>query len=351
MSALVPFNPSPANETKVRGGSPISSATFQDAALTLNWAMGHGAELVPFYTPKVNISAGSSLSFAYRVEPRYQQVQRAWVISVKSQTNSLAEFDFTPSVSGVTTTHYGAFRPEDLATIVVTESVASQSSSEVEIGFTIDATDAITVMSVGCWEVPRYALGTSASDGGVDIDSLLPREPIYDTTGKSYGGVLESVVTARTAARRNGILQLSWGSSTTAGHSISTTSSLYDNPLRGAISQLARLLYRTASAGTTRNHYWRVLARSASAGAGSADCRLSMTNGATSTITFTPTTTWTWYPTTAGSANTIAVNVEDLDEADGRRGAAWDDSTFEFQIASGTLHVATISVWESTANS
>jgi hypothetical protein len=312
--------------------------------------MGHGAELIPFFCPNTAISASGSLEFKWRVEPRYQQVQRVWVIGCVASARS-ASFTITPSVSGATTTHLASFAFETTSPAIIVEDVSSQSSSEAEIGFTITATDALTVRSIGCWEVPRHALATTASDGGVDPDTVLPREPIYDTTGKSYGGVLESVITARTAARRCGVLQLSWGKSTTAGHSLQTASTSFVQPLRGSMSQLARLLYRTASAGTTREHYWRVLARSAAAGAGASECKITMTNGDTSTISFTPTTTWTWYPSTAGAAASFDVDVEDLTADDGRRSTRWDDTTFEYKIASGTLHIASISVWESTTNS
>lgn len=354
MTARVVITPQYPSEAAVRCAAPVSARTWQNVAQNVNYALGHGMQIVPLHTPQTgatSVPKNNSREFHFRVEPRAQALARIWSVVVQPSGTGRGEYTITaPAGTGTAVVAYASDR-DTMAPVTYTEYLSAQSAAETEISIRIavgnEATDQdLQVMAIGCFEVPRAQLAMSSTDYGVDIETCGHRQPIYDATSAyvSISGVSSSLYQARQSCRRS-LLQQSYGSDTTTAWSTASTS--YVDVTEGAVPMLNRYLYNGDNQRPAR---FKVYCRH-SAGGVSCSVRLTMSRSAgTTTATFTPTTSFAWWPATAGS---IDIDAEDMSSSDGLRSSTFDNARIEAKLdsASGTFYIGAVSVWESATDS
>ena len=320
----------------VLSGQPVSSQTWTSMGYLANWLRGKGAQLVPACFPERQITAGSTETFRFRVKTRSSAIQRVWMVALRTTaaTATTAEIK-APSGTGTTVTVPVSSSLEGFrAPIVYVEDVASKAASEVEITVSIKAnSNTVIVDSIGCYEQDRPVLNADATDLGVEVATLAVRQPIFEASNASAGGVYASL--AGCDARRVGLFHWSVGASTLVTRSSATPANIFilDAPI------LTRKLARSAVTGTVK---WAIYGYVS--GVGSGTVTVTSTSGANDTITITNTVA-AW-----STAQTFDVDCDDMASDDGRQTAgspAWDMLNFQF-AGDGTrsIIVQAISVWD-----
>lgn len=354
MTARVIVTPQYPSEAAVRCAAPVSARTWQNVAQNVNYALGHGMQVVPLHTPQtgsMSVPKNSNREFHFRVEPRAQAMARVWSIVAQPSGVGRGQYTITaPAGTGTSVVAYASDR-DTMSPVTYVEYLSAQSAAETDLSIRIAVANAaadqdLQVLAIGCFEIPRSQLAQNATDYGVDIETLGHRQPIYDATSAyvSVSGVSSSLYQARQSCRRS-FLQQSYGSDTTTAWS--TTSTSYADVTEGAVPMLNRYLYNGDNQRPAR---FKVYARH-SAGGVSCSVRLTMSSSAgTTTATFTPGTSFAWWPASAAS---IDIDAEDMDDSDGIRSGVFDNARIEAKLdsASGTFYIGAVSVWESATDS
>lgn len=317
-------------------GQPVSSQTWTSLAYLSNFLRGKGAQLVPACFPERQITAGSTETFRFRVKTRSSAIQRVWMVALRTTaaTATSAEIE-APGLTGTTVTvPVGASLDGFRAPTVYVEDVASKAASEVEITLSVKAiSNTVIVDSIGCYEQDRPVLNGDATDLGVEVQTEAVRQPIFDATNVSLGGVYDGL--AGCDARRVGLFHWAVGASTLVTRSSATPANIFilDAPI------LTRKLARSAVTGTVK---WAVYGYLSGAGTGTVT--VTSTSGANNTITLTNTVA-AWSAT-----QSFDVDCDDMSSDDGRQTAGtprWDMLNFQF-AGDGTrsIIVQAISVWD-----
>lgn len=337
MARLVPIRRPEPDDGLILTAQPVSSLTWQALASLSNWCRGKGAQLVPSCFPERAITAGTTETFRFRVKTRNTAIQRVWCIVTRTNTITTVQAEFqAPAVTGAVVKTIVSTSLDNRVPIVYVENVAAKATSETEITLSIKAIDHnILVDSITCYEQDRPVLNGDATDYGIDTTTTAVRQPIFDASYQSIGGVFDGLANAD--ARRVGLFHWSVGGSTLVTRSSATPANIFilDSPI------LTRKLYTGAVTGTVK---WAIYAYLSGAGTGTVTA--STTSGASNTITITNTAA-AW-----STPQTFAVDCDDMASADGRQTAGtprWDMLNFKF-AGNGTrsIIVQAISVWDDT---
>lgn len=343
MTATVPLRASLPRRDQVLPGRSVRAPTWQDLAGATHWALGRGAQLIPFGSPcGVALSDGVRYTFEWRVRPRYQTHCRRWTISAYADAGG-ADLTIQAPTGGTILTQAIGDISRHARPIDYVERLGAQADATTNLTLDIEPTGSdVYIASIGCDEIPRLSLGVSANDKGMDLVRLRPSEPIWADEGGADEGLqqlFDSLDVNQEIGRRVG--HLAWsvpyladGISTDA-FALSTSSGTFANLFPLAVPFLARP-GRLSAAGvlpTTQNLAVHVHARNSVAGT-SGEVRVTMASGASTTIAITG-TSYAWF------SGTIAVHAEDMTTSDGRRSATWDDATIEHRrsAGAGTVHV------------
>jgi hypothetical protein len=316
---------------------PVSTVTWQSLGYLANFLRGKGAQLVPTCFPERSIAVGVTETFRFRVKTRSSAIERIWIVGLRTATSTSVHAEIaSPSGTGTVMIVPVSDTLDSRASVAYVETVASKTAAESEINISIKAVDHVfTVESISCYEQDRPVLNGDATDYGVDVSTLSARQPIFEGSYQSAGGVYDALANAD--ARRTGLFHWSVGGSTLVTRLSATPADIFilDSPI------LTRKLARSAVTGTVK---WAIYAYLSGAGTGTVTA--STTSGASNTITITNTVA-AW-----STPQTFAVDCDDMASADGRQTAGtprWDMLNFKF-AGDGTrsIIVQSISVWDDT---
>lgn len=337
MARLVPIRRPEPDAGLILTAQPVSSLTWQALASLSNWCRGKGSQLVPTCFPERQITANTTESFRFRVKTRNTAIQRIWAIVIRTSNLTTVEAEIeAPALTGTTVTSIISTSLDSRVPILYTENVASKATAEVEISISVKALlHNVFVESISCYEQDRPVLNGDATDYGIDTTTTAVRQPIFDASYQSIGGVFDGLANAD--ARRVGLFHWSVGDSTSVARLSATPADIFilDAPI------LTRKLNTGAVTGTVK---WAIYAYLSGAGTGTVTA--STTSGASNTITITNTTA-AW-----STPQTFAVDCDDMNSLDGRQTAAtprWDMLNLKF-AGDGTrsIIVQAISVWDDT---
>ena len=350
MPAPVPAaRPNPVGDagatTDIQIGRAVRGLTWRNVVLASNWALGRGAQVVPWHSPYLAVASAANITLRYKCKTRYAAVRRRWAFWIRSTaTAGVSTVAIEVPSGGTSQTVYVGDSKHSLRPFFVEENLSAQSSAENELTCKITATSgAIIIEGVSAVEMPRSSLDIGATEGGVSDLTVQPREPIYDGTFKSVGGFVDSVAQAYQAARRASLFQWASNDSTTAGEAIAISSitPTYTNVFPLPLPLLGRKRQRTD---VVKEASARVYARMSAAGP-TGTVRFTMVSGDTASITGITGTSYAWYPTTNAAA--FDVDCTDMTVSDGRRSARWDDCTIDATVsAAATVYIASVSIWE-----
>ena len=337
MARLVPLRRPEPDDDLILVAQPVSSLTWQALASLSNWCRGKGAQLVPSCFPERAITAGTTETFRFRVKTRNTAIQRVWCIVTRTSTITTVEAEFqAPAGTGAVVTTIVSTSLDTRVPIIYVEDVAAKATTETEITISVKALlHNILVDSITCYEQDRPVLNGDATDYGIDTTTTAVRQPIFDASYQSIGGVFDGLANAD--ARRVGLFHWSVGNSTSVARLSATPADIFilDSPI------LTRKLNTGAITGTVKWAIYGYLS-----GAGSGTVTASTTSGASNTITITNTVA-AW-----STAQTFAVDCDDMASSDGRQTAGtprWDMLNIKF-AGDGTrsIVVQAISVWDDT---
>lgn len=351
MSARVSMLPANPTRSLILDGYPVASSPLLDMAALLNHVQGMGAQVIPCYSPGQAITAGNTATFRFRSVPRYQTIQRVWTVGVRSSHATSAAGVQLAAPTGGSFTAYPSRGPVPrgaVTPLIYVETVSAQAAAEAELSLDVKATDVdMVVDSLGCWEMPRTALAIGGSEAGQDLELVRPGSAIMVGTGQHVGGLAAAMASARTTARRSGLVQ--WSIDGTITSAVAFTAGVYTSLWLLPQLILARKLYRTSTTGTVSARVWGWMSDATTA----CNIQFNTTSGGTGVyITSVPAAaasqTPQWWPVTGGAPGSFAVDCEDLTIADGRRSARYDDVQAQVKITSGAgkFYVSAVSVFE-----
>ena len=336
MSAIVPSERVAVTAADILAGRAVSSRTWAAIAGLTNCVLGRGANVVPAYSPNVTLTAATEYELRYWIQPRYQALERRWQFGVRGASavstvnvelpSGAAAQDITASTGRM----HGA--PQGLV-----EALGSQSATAADVTIALTPADAdIVLESIGCWEMPRAALVADASDLGSDLAKFQQGQPI---SADSLAQIVAALGDNAKIGGRYSLLQ--WavpctaGGSTTTAFAASTASAtfqpLFDLPVPVLNRKIGNANVTQASA--------TFLAWVTGGGAG--EVRFTDLTTGSSTAAPISVTSPTW-----SNAVTLDVDCEDLTAADGLQSAAFDTIQVEYRATSGTIYLASASVWD-----
>lgn len=348
MPVTVTHLPSGPTAGAVRVGSTVSGKTFSEMVLLANYLNGHGTQVIPNHSPNIRINNGNDRTMHYRIKRVYASTRTIWTLQIRSTSTSSAAVAQV-SVNGGTAVDYTVSGAGSSYVAIEHQELITRSESEAEITLKIKASvGSIVVQSIGAYDLPRTVLEeNSAGDYGIEINTVTPRQPIFENGIRSIEGLADATSSLITRARRTSAFQYALPDDSTIASpetgplkfsSVGPTNCFLVHP-----PFLGRKLYNTD---TLRTLSCRIYA-STDAGT-SASFDIATTNGATGTITLGVASAIGWYPSTAGAAATFDVDCEDLSTAHGLRSTRWDDVTFSVTrtAGAGNIYIYSISVWE-----
>lgn len=329
----------------ILAGNTVVGTPIESAALGCMWAMGRGAQLIPSYMPAETITEGNSVRYRFMLRPRSQCVDMVWVINARGTGGAVggAIIELTTDVDGgtVTTKQYSVGdQPFTVWPVLHHQLLDTVSTSVMDARITIEAIDGdVVVDGIACYEAPRSKLAYTANDGGIDPTTLRFRNPIYNGSRKSLGGVATTVTKAFSSARKAGLFMWATGDTTGTCQASTTSTSSSNGLFRAGVPMLGRKLY-TSSTTATVTVYVQAAYATGAARTGSVTFT-PVSSGSTTTLTINQ-PTFEWYNTT------FTIDCTDLTATDGRRSTRWDDVTVNFytQNAADTLYVASVCCFE-----
>jgi len=333
-------------------GRAVRAETWLDAAAGANSLLGLGGALVPAYCPFTTIAAAGTSAPRYYVKPRFQAVNLCWDVWARSTDGSgrtsRVRLHAPTGAGGYAEAHAESVR-ERMQRTRLFQVRAAQSSTPGEISLDVDAVDyQCLVESIRCVEIPRATLDPTGSDGGVNLATIAPRQPIIKgATGESIVAVGTAVQQASTEARRNSYFQ--WA---VADADAFTTTSTTDVALfELGVPILGRPVYRDPATGllvVTSTASWKVRAK-CSDGTTTGQITVETTRGGAGVVLATIVISGTSYAW-LGAPATFSVDADDLASTDGREGGGsprWDDMTFKVKrtAGAGTISITGCSVY------
>lgn len=338
MSALV-YHMRPKIDTgTIKSGVPVSSYDWSGLGGLANFCNGHGGMLIPWTAVGRTITIGNTEVFHFYVAPKTQAVQRIWVVTMRTVAAIGVTADVVAggasTVAGVPLFNSREWRRNAL---VFFEDLSAKTNTVGDTTLSVTANaGSVIVESVCMYEQTRGILDQDATDYGVDITSLRPRQPIADFANESIGGVTDGY--KNMDARRAGFFH--WPTPTSVSIQATTTAPADCFPT--AIPMHPAIPTTTD---TTASVTVAVFATS-SDGSGKVDFVPSDSGAGTTTVDVT-TTAASGYAWHTGS---LSLNTEDLTTADGRRGASWEGVQIRAYVtnAAHTVNIAGFSIIRST---
>lgn len=348
MAAIVPSKRTNPRFGEIQIGAAVRARAWRDLAMCLHWVRAHGMHLVPQTSPHLQLSSGSK-TLRFRVHPSGRAIQRIWQVTLRSEPFS-GESPF-PTEVDVTFPDSQTVRyyPETYTLLansvgflnrrIYIEELSAKSSSLTELTLVFAHVRGVPawIESVSCFEAPRAVLTQDSTDRGVDLQTLVPGQAIFDgnTPFRSVAAVATGWV--NTEPRRS-LAQLYFD---TAAVNSGSYTDIFELPV--PIMPRKDLITSTGKTIT-----WDVYARTTD-GSTNGDIRISTTTGAANaTLTINGSTTFSWRGT-----STVAAGQEDLGDYDHAGLIGGTDFEF-FQIAmrvtagGGSIEIQAVSVWEAT---
>lgn len=324
MSALVPHYRPSLDTGGILSGEPVSAFDWQGLAGLANFALGHGAQLIPWSAIGRRVAGGGSAAFHFYVGPKMPATERVWRITLRSETPGATATITAGSASAVTVVPPTT---RDVAgTFTIREPLAAKTSTAAGTTLTVAATGGnVRVVACAMYEQTRAAL--DAADLGVELGSVVQRTPIVDLPNVSLAGVCDAYKGAD--ARRAGLFH--WATSAAVPITITggSTVTLFDlsPPALAALSNVGDV------EGTV------TIAAYAMVNAGAGKLTFTADGAGFSEVLEVTDTSLTWI------TSTTPIDCEDITVDDGRRSARWEG----FQITGAdatatTLSIASISI-------
>lgn len=323
---------------ELRIGRPVRATTQYDLARLMHWVRGRGRSLVPQHVVRQTFASGS-LSFRYRTHPSGSAIARVWVIDVRQDPIAFAggapyaEFTVQAGAGPTSAAERRSGRVSDVVPYVYIETPATKTAALTDLVLTIARiAGTVAVESIGCWELPRGALTADATDLGIHLDSLFPRDEIFEGDNLGTRAIVKTL--AGTPGRRVGLW--SW-----FGPEASTASTGFVDVFELPIPLIPR---KDRPSDTTLSCTWDVYARVTN-GTTSGEFRLAIGSGGSSAVLSVPlgATTHAWRGT-----GLVTLKCEDLSSVNGMRGGSYETVQLQMRRTAGAGSVAVqgCDVWE-----
>lgn len=318
--------------------APARGITQQQLAQQVNHVLARGTELVAGHVVNKTLTAGTAYRFSYRIQPRFQAVERVWSIDARC-----AESPATISVSidGGSAVVRPATNELSTTTLPVTI-VQKNSQSSAEATTTLDITPGgkdVTIWSISCMEVPRPIFDDGTSEDGTEVGGFTAGQPAAKSAFTNLVDVLSdgSKIGRRCTLSHWGVPHNAGGSPTTT-FAVAITSTSYVDIWHSSL-WLPALDRKIGPADTTAVVAVKLFAWVTG---GTGDFQVITDAGTSSGVSISSTTP------AITSAASATLDCEDLESADGRQTAASPDFD-EIRIqarknVSGTLYIAGRSV-------
>jgi len=319
----------------------LGPGQWQEMAKAANWLAGVGGSLGSLGATGAAISAGSSQTWKLYCWPRSQHTTWFWSVQLKALGISGGHGTVTLNPGGTTFDFtLEGNRARNFGWTHVPSSVAA---GEVSIQISVNAASphSVMMMTVGVYELPRYALPSTGGTAGVLADSCGAGQVIYQntTTADKYSvqGVYEQIRDAKDNCRRQALFN--WYSP--AGY---TTASLtYVNLFRIPPAVQTRHL---TNGETVRAVTVAINGLVTGGTPGDTGGELLVTAATGDTLTFTydgATSSATW------ATGSIDVETDDFSQSNLIRGGTRDTLTFQLRRtnSSSSFTVYGVSVGES----
>lgn len=314
-------------------GAALRGLQGQSIARLTNYLLADGWQLVPIYAPRTLIGRDSTVTFHFRIWPRYQTKLR-WIYLVASSAEEGGSA-IGLSINGDAQTEHTLLGSGSASTIVREYVVATRSSTETELTVEIEsllASDeilpsAVTIHWIGVAEAPRTELQTTSgvgSDKGTDGTTMVTSQPLMRA---NLEGAFVVLGDADTIVRRH---VLNWArpvDSTNNGlFAVAFSSTSYVDLFALGLPVLGRQIFRGATTATLSGKIYGY-----ATGGATFNVRLtSSENGSGGAVSFSSATpAWS-------SAMSLTVDCEDLSTDAGLQSGDWDLLNVEIQRTSGT---------------
>lgn len=332
MSATVPHRRPSLDTSGILSGLPVSAFDWQALAGLGNFALGHGAMLIPWTFIGYHVAKGTSATFHFYVAPKASAVERVWCVNLRCDTPGATSVVTAGSAS--VTAAPPSTRTGRTASLVIREPLASKTALPGDAALMVVAgpDSDVVVESVAMYEQTRSVLDLDSTDYGVDLGTVAVRQPIADFANASLAGVADAY--KQLDARRAGLFHWSAPDADPLTFTSGSFAPMFglDPLILGAVNAVG-----STTADVTVAAYAKV-----NSGTGQVRFTSASTSDAT-TLSITG-TSFGWV------TGTLSVDAEDLTEADGRRASGWDSVKIECNDnTAATLSVAAVSIVRTTA--
>lgn len=305
-------------------GAPVASTDWQRAAAVQNWVAGRGRQNIPTFKPDHGANKNTTFRYSLYILPSYPAIDLVCMVATKQAIAvALPGSLETPSPIALSASPRGAY---------------GTSAITIDLDVVAPVNPDITVESIAVYEVPRARIEQTALAGGVDTVALAAGQPITAASVDALRDATDDdTFGARTLAFH--AVPYSDGSGTITTYATSSTSATYA-AVRGGngVPALAR---KKRTTDTTRTVKARCFAWIS--GTATGEFRVtSSKHGSSSAITITGAPAW------SSEIADLVVDCEDMTDAVGLQGGAFDELTCEVRRASGTgtVYVAGWIVYE-----
>lgn len=332
MSATVPHRRPSLDTSGILSGLPVSAFDWQALAGLGNFALGHGAMLIPWTFIGYHVAKGTSATFHFYVAPKASAVERVWCVNLRCDTPGATSVVTAGSAS--VTAAPPSTRTGRTASLVIREPLASKTALPGDAALMVVAgpDSDVVVESVAMYEQTRSVLDLDSTDYGVDLGTVAVRQPIADFANASLAGVADAY--KQLDARRAGLFHWSAPDADPLTFTSGSFAPMFglDPLILGAVNAVG-----STTADVTVAAYAKV-----NSGTGQVRFTSASTSDAT-TLSITG-TSFGWV------TGTLSVDAEDLTESDGRRASGWDSVKIECNDnTAATLSVAAVSIVRTTA--
>lgn len=303
-------------------GAPVRAVDWFDLAKLVHFVRGHGRQLLPAHCPLTDVNATTTtVTHTYRVRGYGMAITRVWVGEVRGKTSGADAFGTVTiqagasSTSGAISVGIGSAPREPF---VYLETATSKGTGTQDLTFTITRTaGSATLVSLACWELPRAGLSRTSADLGIGLDSLFPRQPIYEATYQGPLAIATSI--ASTSTSRVGLV--AWYQSS----GVATSSAAFVNAFLAGIPVVPDLDRPTDTTRTVEGYVW-----AACTGTATGEFRVSDAAAATSPAVAITGTTYAFF-----GPFSKTFKAEDLSTSDGRRGGTGDTLQLQWRLTGG----------------
>lgn len=334
MSAELPYARPEPSPTEITVGAPVRGRLAREAAHLVHYARAHGMQVIPAHAPMLRIDDGSPYPLYWTTEPSGYAIARVWVLSIsqeEAQGDVYARMAVALPDTLTRTVHPTLVTGTDPTSWVFVEDLGAKTSAPTQLfaGFQRTAGGAaVTVEGIACWELPRAILALDSTDDGIDVETCQAGQPIYDAANRSLGEVARGV--ASTWPRRS---LVQW-----SGAPLEVDSGDWVDLFALPIPCIP---HKTLRADSHLECVWRVLFSTDTGTSG--EVRVTTGIDATTDTLALGDGSLGW--TESGA---IEIRCEDLSDAAGKPGGAWE--TVQFAVrrtgGSGSIYVVAVSLWE-----